>query len=69
MPTPTPNTPPPYLGAVGGSTVDTVTAANGGQVAVNLSLKLVGSVAQVQADWATLLGTTLSATSIISSDV
>lgn len=38
---------------------DTVTA-NTGNVEVNVSIRLVGTVSQVQADWATLAATSLT---------
>lgn len=39
------------------ATGDSVTGANGGQITIEVALKLTGSYANVQADWATLLGT------------
>jgi hypothetical protein len=57
--------PAPYLAAVGGSTVDTVTAAGGGQGQVTVSLVLTGSIANLQTDWATLVGTTFASQAVI----
>jgi hypothetical protein len=46
----------PYASA----TKDTVTT-NDGNVEVNITFRLVGTVAQIQADWATLIAATITA--------
>lgn len=52
----------PYANPNDETSKDTVTA-NNGNVEVQVTFKLVGSVAQVQADWATLIAATITANS------
>jgi hypothetical protein len=42
-----------------------VTAAGGGQGQVTVSLVLTGSIANLQTDWATLVGTTFASQAVI----
>lgn len=52
----------PYANPLDQTYLDTVTAANGGLARATVSIELVGTVAQIQADWATLIAATFTAT-------
>lgn len=52
----------PFANRLDESYLDSVTAANGGLARASITFELVGTVAQIQADWATLIAATMTAT-------
>lgn len=52
----------PYANPLDQTYLDTVTAANGGLVNARITIDLTGTVAQIQADWATVIAATMTAT-------
>lgn len=53
----------PYANRLDETHLDAISAANGGNVNVRVTIDLNGTVAQVQADWATLIAATFTAVS------
>lgn len=52
----------PFASRLDETYLDSVTSANGGLARATISFELVGTVAQIQADWATLAAATITAT-------
>lgn len=53
----------PFASRLDETYLDSVSAANGGNVNVRITIDLVGTVANVQADWATVIAATMASPS------